>query len=472
MKKLLLFIALLGASSILQAQNYLCFTANVDNSSVGMMSMSDNDTFPELNVDVNFSFDGVTWDVVPANTPLALKKGEKVFIKGENPEGFSTEDRWNQFFMTGSISASGSVMSLIDGEGLATQIPASDCFSRLFKECESLVEAPELTATQLDRWCYYEMFYKCTGLTAAPELPAAKITNGCYSSMFSQCSNLTEAPALPATQLGNDCYASMFSSCTSLKKAPSLPATVLAGNCYYNMFGNCSSLTEFPSMSATKMATHSCTFMFSQCTSLAKVPEILPAMQLAEACYRGMFSGCSSLTVAPELPATELADYCYWEMFSGCSSLEKAPYLPATELKIWSYYQMFQFCSNLNYVEMILPSWDLAGNDTYAWLKDVASTGTFVCQRSLEVKYGESYIPEGWKVVRAYPRGVEKVYSMDNLFTDDGHIFVVASQKGVANIFNLAGQSVKSVSFESGETDLGAFPTGIYVVNGRKVVVE
>lgn len=469
MKRLLLLFSIFCVTSLAQAQNYLCFTANSDNSSVGMQVVSYNDTLSDLSVDVNFSLDGgVTWNAVQAGKVVILKKGDKVYLKGENPDGFSVIDRWNQFVMTGSISASGSVMSLIDGKGESTVIPAQYCFERLFMGCASLTSAPELPATDLKEWCYCDMFNRCANLTSAPELPATKLVNGCYHSMFCRCSSLTEAPALPATQMKSDCYLSMFSNCSSLLKTPELPATTLADRCYYNMFNRCTSLTEAPELSATKMAPYCYAFMFANCSKLAKAPQSLPAMELADYCYRGMFEGCEGLAVAPELPATSLANYCYWEMFSGCSSLSKAPYLPATEVKTWSYYQMFQLCSKLNYMEVALPTWSTVGNNTYGWVKGISKKGAFIRPVSLEGNYGISYIPEGWGA----EGGVDDVLNVNDIFSSAGHIFIISSGNGTANIFNLGGQLMKSVSYEEGETDLGAFPAGVYVVNGRKVVVE
>ena len=123
--------------------------------------------------------------------------------------------------MTGKISASGNIMSLLD------------------KTCKS--------TTISNNYCYNYMFYNCTSLTTAPSLPATTLTSYCYSSMFYNCTSLTTAPSLPATTLANNCYSSMFYGCTSLTTAPSLPATTLVNNCYRNMFRNCTSLQVYSS---------------------------------------------------------------------------------------------------------------------------------------------------------------------------------------------------------------------------------
>ena len=60
----------------------------------------------------------------------------------------------------------------------------------MFKNCTSLVNAPELPATNLVLGCYAEMFDGCTSLVNAPELPATTLTPYCYQYMFRSCKNI------------------------------------------------------------------------------------------------------------------------------------------------------------------------------------------------------------------------------------------------------------------------------------------
>ena len=110
-----------------------------------------------------------------------------------------------------------------------------------------------------------------------------------------------------------------------------------------------------------------------------------------------MFNSCKSLTQAPKLPATTLAESCYEEMFNECSSLKKAPELPATTLTEGCYEGMFSGCENLSYIKVAFTDWE-TGTD-YLGLDDVAENGTFICPKKLSIKYGENFIPEGWKIV-------------------------------------------------------------------------
>jgi hypothetical protein len=164
----------------------------------------------------------------------------------------------------------------------------------------------------------------------------------------------------------------MFSNCTSLVNAPALPATTLANSCYYGMFSGCTALT----------------------TTLE-----LPATTLADYCYVNMFSGCTNLTSALELPATTLASYCYEMMFNGCTSLTIAPELSATTLKTCCYQYMFSGCSKLKYIKMLAT--DISANNClYSWVKNVASSGTFVKNSAMtSLPTGTNGIPSGWTVV-------------------------------------------------------------------------
>ena len=228
--------------------NYLTFTAEEDGSTFGIVNNYGNN--PNVSPNIEYSLDeGKTWTALTVNTNVTLaNKGDKALLRGDNPKDFSFNMYdgviYSSFTMTGKIAASGSVMSLIDGVGRTDIIPNSYCFYGLFKNCNSLTQAPELPATTLTECCYGYMFKDCTGLTQAPELPATTLAEWCYSEMFRGCTSLTQAPELPATILAHDCYKAMFYGCTSLSQAPKLPATTLADYCYYGMFYGCTSLSE------------------------------------------------------------------------------------------------------------------------------------------------------------------------------------------------------------------------------------
>lgn len=150
-----------------------------------------------------------------------------------------------------------------------------------------------------------------------------------------------------------------------------LPATTLTSNCYDSMFYGCSNLVTAPA---------------------------LPATTLEGSCYWAMFRDCTSLVTAPALPATILASNCYQRMFRGCTNLVNAPELLATTLVVSCYQQMFQGCSSLNYIKCLATDIS-AGNCTQGWVENVASTGTFVKDSTMEDwTTGDNGIPSNWTI--------------------------------------------------------------------------
>ena len=277
------------------AKQYLTFVAEGRNCSFTFTPNNSNVIYFSLN-------SGRTWI---QGTGATVSSGNKVMWKGEmTPSGV---------YSIGSFSASstsfnveGNIMSLLYGDNFSGQTSLSgkyQAFAGLFYDCASLFSAENLIlpATTLADYCYYAMFRNCRSLMTAPQLPATTLAPYCYRNMFKGCESLTTAPQLPATTLALGCYYEMFSSCTSLTTAPELLATTLAQDCYYGMFANCTSLT-------TAMT-------------------VLPATALTEQCYYSMFKGCSRLRTAPELPAPRLGSEAtfmlssYAFMFKDCTRL-------------------------------------------------------------------------------------------------------------------------------------------------------
>lgn len=323
---------------------YVTFTAEEDNSSIGLEKLSTNQT-------LEYSTDTTIWNTFNTATNIPLNNGDKVYVRGVLSAN-NGEYNYTQFKMTGKIAASGNCNAIWNYEDLNAPLKAY-CGFDMFRGCSSLTTAPELPATKLEnaRSCYHYMFYGCTSLITVPELPATVLDQHCYHYMFFGCTSLTTAQKiLPATKLtyADFCYENMFERCTSLTTAPELPATKLGGQCYGYMFRR-----------------------------------------------------CTSLTTAPELPATELTNYCYNYMFDGCTSLTTAPELPATKLAYGCYENMFSNCTNLNHITCLATNIS-ASICVSNWTKGVASTGTFVKHSDMNNwSTGTSGIPSGWTVVDA-----------------------------------------------------------------------
>ena len=343
-----------------EAPDYLCFTAQEEGSTI---SMTHYTTYGNPLPSLETSTDLETWtDFVVDETVITLPKvGDKVYFRCKAGSVFIN----NQFKMTGTIAASGNVMSLVDLFCEVTTFPEGNRFDNLFASCKSLTTAPRLPATTLVAGCYEGMFSWCSSLTVAPELPATTLPRYCYSSMFSDCTSLKASPTLPAGDVDEYACQNMFSGCTSLTTVNPIAAVNLSEMCFYSMFAECSALTSLPdNLPATVTAPRCYEHMFAGCSSLKSIPAgFLPATELNENCYASMFMDCTSLTSLPKLPATTMAPTCYLQMFRGCTSLKSIPadLLPSTTLAIWCYESMFWNCTGLTSVpEDLLPATVLA----------------------------------------------------------------------------------------------------------------
>lgn len=261
---------------------------------------------------------GITWDTLKGNKKYFFQDS-CVYFKGYNPDGFShNSEQYSTLSISGGV-LSGSVMSLINGNGNDTIIPNDYCFYMLFYD-DDISGAPELPATVLTNNCYQKMFFS-TEIKEAPNLPAKVLKEGCYMSMFAY-TPIESAPIISATVMADSCCSNMFSHCESLKTAPELPATKLGRDCYNTMFAYCKKLKSAPE---------------------------LPATKLAKGCYNSMFYGCDSLSVPPTLPATIMEENCYQEMFAFCKNLRTVPNMPESfNIADRCFKKMFTYCDNLS----------------------------------------------------------------------------------------------------------------------------
>ena len=170
----------------------LCFTAEEAGSTVAMQAVGRG--APAVTLET--SFDGEIWEPFSVGeTTITLPNvGDKVYFRageGGNTAMASSNRDYNKFsIITGRISASGNIMSLLNGDA-PDSIMASFCYCSMFRDCTSLAQAPELPATTLDKSCYANMFSGCTSLAQAPELPATTLVTACYANMFNGCEKVS-----------------------------------------------------------------------------------------------------------------------------------------------------------------------------------------------------------------------------------------------------------------------------------------
>ena len=131
-------------------KNYLRFTS-IEDSTISLTNKRSNT--PNVEYSLNGTTDWTTWDY----SEISLPSGTTVYMKGNNPDGFSSSSsKYSYFKMTGKIESHGNIMSLLYGEDFEDKvtIPNDYCYYCMFEGCTKLTTAPELPATALASYCY------------------------------------------------------------------------------------------------------------------------------------------------------------------------------------------------------------------------------------------------------------------------------------------------------------------------------
>lgn len=172
-----------------------------------------------------YSYDGVTWENWDL-TPLPFGGPTKVYVRGYNKTLSYNNTIYEYFsFSTDAyVYVSGIVESLLDGDNEVLTLGTQGILRQLFYQQKALRSAENLRfeaqSTPINIVSVYAlMFDGCTNLLYAPKVLPANDFKGSYNYqyMFRNCKSLITAPELPATTLAAQCYQYMFDGCTSLK---------------------------------------------------------------------------------------------------------------------------------------------------------------------------------------------------------------------------------------------------------------
>ena len=202
-------------------------------------------------ITMQYSYDGVTWDAWDLSA-LPFGGRTKVYVRGVGNERFGADsNNYNKITFSNDsfVYVSGIVESLLDGDNEVLTYGKQGILRQLFyrqtalRSAENLRFEAQSAATNIVS-VYARMFEGCNNLLYAPKVLPANDFKGSYNYqyMFKDCTSLITAPELPAMVLGLECYQYMFYGCTSLVNAPELPATTLSEGCYQYMFDTCRKL--------------------------------------------------------------------------------------------------------------------------------------------------------------------------------------------------------------------------------------
>ena len=233
-------------------------------------------------VELEYSTGGA-WSTYTIGTEITLASaGDYIKFRGDNNTFSTTLSDYYKFVMSGTIAASGNVMSLViarvitDNTGqLLLSIPVLQLHIPHYRACIASHDAGDTVLLP--------NVLKPTSLTTAPALPA---TNACVVAI---ARSLAHIPHYRPCIAGRNVGGSVHYKCSTTAH-PSLPRLHCQPRRRQSAIEQCS-------LAAHRLAT----------TTLRHV--LLPNVLL------------HILTTAPALPATTLASYCYQTMFYGCSKL-------------------------------------------------------------------------------------------------------------------------------------------------------
>ena len=126
--------------------------------------------------------------------------------------------------------------------------------------------------------------------------------------------------------------------------------------------------------------------------------------------FASMFYGCSAITNPPQITYSQQTTKYgqYYNMFRYCTSLTSAPVFPETTIAKKALLNTFTNCSALALIDVNFTTWSTyktgsssSANqyNTYYWVYNVASSGTFRKPNALSTAWGTSQIPNNWTIV-------------------------------------------------------------------------
>lgn len=145
---------------------------------------------------------GISWKDL-STTLVSLAPDQTIYVKARQAQ---TNIGLGMFYMTGDLSVSGDIMTLLNENPSKAQM-GEFAFSGLFADCEGLTSAEQLKlpAIGLSSYCFMNMFGNCQNLTSAPELPATILADNCYNAMFKSCKRLNHIKCL-ARETSESCF--------------------------------------------------------------------------------------------------------------------------------------------------------------------------------------------------------------------------------------------------------------------------
>lgn len=196
---------------------------------------------------VYYSVDGGEWLKLPTMSfqSMGIKKGQKVRLKGnihftENDNfriGFTCFNWYSNY--TYRVKMYGNVMSLIYGDDFfgnydVPEYAFNNIFSQIYSPINDL-DASNLIIPDVNVGSCKQMFW-ASPITKCPQLFATQLKSSCYLSMFRECQNLIESPEIPNAELAPRCYQEMFAYSPNLRTITCLQESLPVGKTIHDYF--------------------------------------------------------------------------------------------------------------------------------------------------------------------------------------------------------------------------------------------
>lgn len=123
-----------------------------------LKAVADNSTVAFSGEGYEISYDNETWTAYTANDVINLNEGECVYFKTTTSKSYDTSTAVGRFTLSGSIKGYGNTLSLMFTDFTNHEAIGGKCFYSLFRDCASLIRAPQLYATEIRGTCCCSMF--------------------------------------------------------------------------------------------------------------------------------------------------------------------------------------------------------------------------------------------------------------------------------------------------------------------------
>ena len=129
-----------------------------------LKAVADNSTVAFSGEGYEISYDNETWTTYTANDVINLNEGECVYFKTTTSKSYDTSTAVGRFTLSGSIEGYGNTFSLMFTDFTNHEAIGGDCFNSLFKDCASLIRAPQLYATTIEGATCCRYMFKGTNI--------------------------------------------------------------------------------------------------------------------------------------------------------------------------------------------------------------------------------------------------------------------------------------------------------------------